>query len=215
MIPVMSDIELPCFLARPSGPVRGGIVVGHEGIGMTNHVLRFTEALAAEGYVAVAPDFFFRMGGPKEYEDFYKPINAATGEQLKTDLASAIALLRQFGATSIGATGFCMGGNMSYRAAKWADDLGVDAAVGFHGASIVNELGELHCPTLLIFAGKDEWISTEDIAAVEAHHPGDVIVYPEAGHSFMRDDAESYHAESAADAWPRTLAFFAEHLAQS
>jgi len=211
----MSDIELPCFLSRPKGPIRGGIVVGHEGTGLNNHVLRFTEELAAEGYVAVAPDFFFRSGGPKEYEDFWEPIKAATGEQLKTDLAAAIALLREHGATRIGATGFCMGGNMSYRAALWADDLGVDAAVGFHGASIVNELGELRCPTLLIWAGRDDYISREDIDAVEAHHPGISVIYEEAGHSFMRDDADSYHAESAADAWPRLLAFFGEHLAQS
>lgn len=190
-------------------------MVGHEGTGLNNHVLRFAEALAAEGYVAVAPDFFYRSGGPKEYEDFWEPIKAATGEQLKTDLASAIALLRQHGATAIGATGFCMGGNMSYRAALWADDLGVDAAVGFYGSSIVDELGAPGCPFLLIYAGTDEWVSTDNIAAVQAHHPDNVVVYPDAGHSFMRDDGPTHDPEAAADSWKRLLAFFGEHLDQA
>jgi carboxymethylenebutenolidase len=209
----MTDIELPCFLVRPSGPVRGGIVVGHEGTGLNNHILRFAEALAAEGYVAVAPDFFFRTGGPKEYDDFWVPINAVTHEQLRTDLKSAIELLRAHGATSIGVTGFCMGGNTSYRAALWADELDVDATVGFYGSLIVDELGEPRCPTLLMFGGNDEYCPAADIAKVKAHHPGSVVVYPAAGHSFMRDDAPSHDPEAAADAWTRLLAFFSEHVA--
>jgi carboxymethylenebutenolidase len=211
----MSEIQLPCFLARPTGPVRGGIVVGHEGIGLNNHVLRFAEALAAEGYVAVAPDFFFRTGGPKEYEDFWVPINAVTHDQLRTDLAGAIELLRTHGATSIGVTGFCMGGNTSYRAALWADELGVDAAFGFYGSLVVDELGQPRCPITLVFGGDDEYCPTADVEKVRAHHPGDVVVYPDAGHSFMRDDTASHHPEAAADAWARLLAFFGQHLSQS
>jgi carboxymethylenebutenolidase len=88
---------------------------------------------------------------------------------------------------------------------------GWDAAVGFYGAGIDGELGEPRCPTLLLFGADDQWIPTEAIAAVAAHHP-DTVVYPGAGHGFMRDGTDDFVPEAAADAWSRLLAHFDRHL---
>jgi carboxymethylenebutenolidase len=104
---------------------------------------------------------------------------------------------------------------VSYVAAKWADELGVDASVSFYG-QVDKELGELRCPTILLFGGQDEYISRDRVAAVEAFHPGLVHVYEGNGHAFMRDkDEASYDADTAADAWGRMLAHFGAHLAAS
>jgi carboxymethylenebutenolidase len=72
-------------------------------------------------------------------------------------------------------------------------------------------LGEPLCPTLLFFGGQDPYIPPAEIERVGAHYP-DTIVYPEAGHGFMRDGSDSYDEKSANDAWARTLAFFRTHL---
>jgi carboxymethylenebutenolidase len=102
-----------------------------------------------------------------------------------------------------------MGGRLTYHSALWGQ--GFDAAVGFYGAGIADELAEPTCPTLLFFGGSDEWIPTEQIERVQAHHP-DTVVYPDAGHGFFRDGSENYNEAAAVDAGHRLMDFFAEHL---
>jgi carboxymethylenebutenolidase len=207
----MTDIALPYFLARPTAePPWPGVVVIHEGNGISSQLLRVCQRLAAEGYAAIAPDLFFRAGG-SEAGDFATLIGSLTDEQVRADLDGAAATLRALGATKIGVTGFCMGGLFTYRSAVQSDAF--SAAVGFYGARIAQELAATKCPTLLCFGGKDPWIPEADIARVVAHHEA-TVVYPEATHGFMRDGSESYDEAAATDAWARLLAHFAEHLQQ-
>ena len=208
----MAAIQLPYYLSLPRAePPFPGVVVVHEGNGMSAQLLRFCERLAAEGYAACAPDFFFRSGGP-EAADFAELIGSITPDQLKGDFATGIGHLRDAGASSIGVTGFCMGGWFTYRAALWADDLGVQAAVPFYGGGIAREIADPGCPTLIFFGGRDEYIPADDVEKVRQHHGADVIVYPNGEHGFMRDGSPNYDEDSATDAWKRLLAFFGEHL---
>jgi carboxymethylenebutenolidase len=212
----MTDLTLPAFSVAPAsaadpsvpGP---GVIVVHEGNGMSAQLLRFGERLAREGYRVIAPDFFARSHDV-DPNDFGAVVGSVTPENLQADFAAAADTLRAAGATSIGVTGFCMGGWFTYRAAKWADTLGISAAVPFYGGGIARELGEPRCPTLLFFGGRDDYISTADIEAVRQHHGDAVIVYPEAEHGFMRDGSPNYDEAAATDAWQRLLAFFGEHL---
>jgi carboxymethylenebutenolidase len=103
-----------------------------------------------------------------------------------------------------------MGGTYAYRAALW--DVGVACAAGFYGSGIAQMLGEPACPVLLFFGGQDVWIPLADAEATRAHHGDDVVIYPDAGHGFMRDLSDDWHQASADDAWARLLGFFAEHL---
>ena len=74
----MAAIQLPYYLSLPSAePPFPGVLVVHEGNGMSAQLLRFCERLAAEGYAACAPDFFFRSGGP-EAADFAELIGSIT-----------------------------------------------------------------------------------------------------------------------------------------
>jgi carboxymethylenebutenolidase len=208
----MSEIDLPCFLARPAEPSTRGVIVIHEGMGMNHHVMRLTERLAGLGYIALAPEMFFRTGGPQE-GDYWAFINAITHDQLRVDLTAAVRRLRAEGAAKIGITGFCLGGNFSHLAALWADDLGIDASVPFYGSRIVDDLGELQCPTIMFFAGDDEFVPADNVAAVEAKHGDLVTVYPHAHHSFMNEEGATFDPDAFADAWGKLLAFFDEHLA--
>jgi carboxymethylenebutenolidase len=205
----MIDIALPYFTARPAGGHPGpGVVVIHEGNGISSQLLRVCQRLAHEGYMTVAPDLFFRTGGT-EAADVVTLMGSLVRDETATDIDGAIGLLRRAGATGVGVIGFCMGGLQAYRAALSSP--GCDAAVGFYGARIAAEKGEPRCPTLLFFGADDEYIPTADIEAVTERYPG-TVVYPGAGHGFMRDGSDSYDEEAATDGWRRMLAFLASHL---
>jgi carboxymethylenebutenolidase len=208
----MTELTLPLVTVTPAGvDAPPGVLLIHEGMGITPQLIRFAERLGREGYAVVAPDLFFRTGGP-DAGDFASMIGAITPEQLQGDFATAIAHLRALGATRIGVTGFCMGGFYTYRAAKWAGALGVDAAVAFYGGGISRELGDLACPTILFFGGQDEYVPMSDIEVVQAHHGDAVFVYDHADHGFMRDGSPNYSETAAPDAWAKLVAFFGEHL---
>ena len=136
----MPDIDLPYFFSRPAAdPPWPGVVVIHEGNGISPQLLRFCQRLAAAGYGAIAPDLFFRAGGT-EAADFATLIGSLEPERTQGDIDHAAALLRSMGADKVGVTGFCMGGRLTYHTAVWGN--GFDAAVGFYGAGIADELAE-------------------------------------------------------------------------
>jgi carboxymethylenebutenolidase len=205
----VSGIALPYFSSLPvASPPWPGVVVLHEGNGISPQLLRVCQRLAAEGYGAIAPDMFFRAGGT-EAADFATLIGSLDRDQTRSDIVGASDLLRREGASSVGVIGFCMGGLLTYRTALGADGFG--AAVAFYGAGISAELGEPTCPTLLVFGGEDEYIKPAHIEVVRNHHP-ETVVYPEAGHGFMRDGSASYNEPAARDAWGRMLRLFSEQL---
>jgi carboxymethylenebutenolidase len=205
----MTPIALPYFLSLPEsdGPWPG-IVVIHEGNGISPQLLRLCQRLAGEGYATIAPDLFFRTGGT-EASDYATLMTALKPEEVLGDIRSSADTLRSLGSERIGVTGFCMGGRFTWSTALHAE--GFAAAVGFYGSGIADELGEPLCPTLLFFGGQDPYVPLAEIERIEAAHP-DTIVYPEAGHGFMRDGSDSYDEKSANDAWARTLAFFGSHV---
>jgi len=182
-----------------------------EGNGISPQLLRVCERLAAAGYAAVAPDLFWRFGGsnPEAAGEHYAELRHADG---RDDIRQCVAWLRAIGAPKVGITGFCMGGGYAYLAATSGD---VDAAVPFYGGGIAQHLGDAKCPLLAFFGGNDEWIPRPDVAKVEQHHPGDVVVYEDAQHGFMRDGSDTYHETAAPEAWQRMLAFFDQHLREN
>jgi len=207
----VAEIAAPHFIAHPAAaPPWPGVVVVHEGNGISPQLLRFCERLAREGYATIAPDLFFRSGG-SEAADFATLIGALRPEDVRADLDGAVATLRSLGASAVGITGFCMGGSFAYRAAVEGVDVACSAP--FYGGFIARELGEPRCPLICFFGGSDEYVPPEAIEAVRARHPDDVVVYPDAGHGFMRDGSTDYDAAAASDAWTRLLKFFAQHLA--
>jgi carboxymethylenebutenolidase len=203
-------VPVPFFLARPAVEAPWpGIAVLMEGNGMSTQLLRVCERLAGAGYGAIAPDLFHRTGGsdPDKLPD---QMIALRTDEVVDDVLECIGELRRRGASSIGVTGFCMGGKLTYEMAL--ADLDVQAAAPFYGSGIGGVLGEPRCPVRLFYGGTDEWVPRDEISAVEAHHPGHVVVYESAGHGFMRDGSDAYDEEAATDAWTQLLTFFGEHL---
>jgi carboxymethylenebutenolidase len=220
-------MAVPYFVARPAAdgdrPTEGaidgaaangaGVIVVLEGNGLSLQLLRVCERLAAQGYVALAPDLYARFGPPDPEATMAEGwFGKLRDEDALADLTEAAAELRErFGVSRVGITGFCNGGRLSYRAAT--SGVPVDAAVGFYGGRIAQQLGTPACPTLLFFGDRDEYVPMTDVAAVEAAHPGEVVIYQGAQHGFFRDGSPSYDEDAAHDAWSRLLDFFGRHLA--
>jgi carboxymethylenebutenolidase len=205
----MAEIALPYYLSLPAtAPPWPGVVVIHEGNGMSQQLLRVCERFAAEGYATIAPDLFFRTGGPAA-ADFSVLMGAMKDDVTAADIESAAATLRALGATKLGITGFCMGGQWTWNMVTRSTTF--SAGAGFYGARISSVPNEPNCPTLLFFGDSDEYVPMSEIEKVQAIH-ADTFVYEGAGHGFMRDGSDDYRETAATDAWKRTLDLFAAEL---
>jgi carboxymethylenebutenolidase len=217
---------MPAFLARPNGEGRfPAVLVIMEAFGLNGHIKDVTKRLAAEGYVTLAPDLYWRGG--KGRTAGYDQLPAAIGlmQSLKDpdivdDVRSAIAFLEKQAAVRadrIGITGFCMGGRVSFLAAAELADK-IKAAAPFYGGGIpIDKSAKVKAPMLIFFGEDDGFIPLEQVEALRAElkkhgKQAEVVVYKGAGHGFFCNERESYQKEAASDSWERLKKFFAQHL---
>jgi carboxymethylenebutenolidase len=225
------DGKMDAYEARPKAAGSyPGVVVFMEAFGLTDHIKKVTERIAQEGYVAIAPDIFYReTERVVPYSDLKKAIgmmNRLQDTKVMEDVGAVIAHLKSQGnvqAGAVGVTGFCMGGRFTYLTAA-VHNKDINAAVAFYGGGIpmgnpspLSRTGEIACPIRLFFGGKDPLIPPEHVEQIKAALTAKKInfsmeVYPEATHGFFCDERPSYHEAAAKDAWEKTKAFFAEHL---
>ena len=204
------------WLARPETPPRGAVIVLQEIFGVNPHIRAVADGFAGHGFVAMAPALFDPV--QPEVELAYGDAGFTRGRELVAELGFDRALqviaacarwLRESGHRP-GVVGYCWGGSMAFLANT---RLGLPAA-GYYGARSMPFLAEgARAPLMFHFGGHDASIPAEDIDRHRELQPqADVFVYAEAGHGFNRDvDPRHFHAESAALARQRTLAFLAEH----
>ncbi len=205
----MTSIAVPYFCARPRAASAAGVLLFMEGNGMSPQLLRVAQRFAAEGYHVIAPDVFHRFGGSDPDRAMAeRHIFKMTDDEVLADMRECVGTLRDFGCTRIGATGFCMGGRLSYLAA--VNGL-VDCAAPFYGVNM-SQLPAPTCPVAISMGGLDQYVPADDLAALVTRHGADLVVYPDADHGFFRDGSPAFHADAAADAWRRVIALFAANL---
>jgi carboxymethylenebutenolidase len=217
---------MPCFIARPKGDgAQAAVIVIQEAFGLNGHIKDVARRLAAEGYVTLAPDLYWRGGkgravGYDQLPEAIALMMSARDDEIVADVKSAVTWLeKQPGvrADRIGISGFCMGGRVSYLAACELPDK-IAAAAAFYGGAIpVDKTSKLRAPVLAFFGEKDAFITLDSVEELkkELQRTGkqaEVIVYPGADHGFFCDERASYHEKSAKDAWKRLLDFFGKHL---
>ena len=236
-IPLDRGGSMGGYLARPAeGDEHPAILVFMEIFGINSHIRDITERIAGEGYVALAPDYFHRTAPGVElaYDDAgmaegMKMLGALTADEMSSDASAALAFLRaraDVRSDRIGATGFCIGGHMTYLTACATD---IQAAASFYGggiaaprgpgggASTVSRTPEMGGRIICFFGGQDAMIPQDQVDVIRdaleaASGSAEVIVYPDADHGFNCDQRATYHEASAKDAWKRTLGLFAEEL---
>ena len=209
--------EFSAYLAEPSGTPRGGVVVIQEIFGVNSHIRSVADDYAKEGYVALAPALFDRVGPGIELG--YEADDVAKGLEIRgqvaneaalKDLTASISALRARG-LNIGVVGYCWGGSLTWEVACWID--GVAAASSYYGGDVPKRADEsTRCPAILHFGETDASIPMESVNAfIGRQRKLPVHVYA-AGHGFNCDQRGSYDADSAKLAKERTLALFAEHV---
>jgi carboxymethylenebutenolidase len=225
------DGKMEAYEARPKdGGARPAIIVLMEAFGLNAHIKDVTERVAREGYVAVAPDLYHRE--PERvvpYAELQKAIgimNRLQDPKVMQDVGAAISHLKSQSyvkAAAIGVTGFCMGGRFTYLGAAHHNK-DIKAAVSFYGGGIpmgnpspLSRTREINCPIYLFFGAKDPLIPQDHVAQInkaltDDHKSFKMKVYPEAGHGFFCNERQSYHADSAKDAWENFKSFFVQHL---
>jgi carboxymethylenebutenolidase len=218
--------EFSAYVARPAGAPAPAVVVLHEVFGVNEDIRLTCRELAAAGFVAIAPELFWRQERGVD-------LNAWSDEEWKKGLALYTAYDRDVGVRDILATvraaarldgttgkvgvmGFCLGGLMTYLFAARHDP---DAAVAYHGGDTERYLDEaqaIRAPLLMHLADEDEFISKDAQARIKAAlaPAPNAAVYGYAGqnHAFARHTGAHYDANAAALANGRTIAFLADHL---
>lgn len=225
------DGPMTAYLAAPAavdGAPRPAVLLLMEAFGLTPHIRDVARRIAREGYVVLAPDLYHREPGRRTFG--YDDVDEAMATMYRLDLAggleldlrAALAHLKarpDVRAGSIGVTGFCLGGGVTFFCAVALSDQ-IAAAAGFYGM-VPNEWLErvdaIDVPLLLLFGGMDPFIPLGRVAQiksriVEAGKDARIELYREADHGFFCDERDSYDAASAADAWEKLKAFFALHL---
>jgi carboxymethylenebutenolidase len=212
------------YAAEPEGPPRAAIIVIQEIFGVNEGIRRKCDRWASLGYLAIAPDLFWRLEpgielDPDVPEQFQRALglfgqfdqNAGVA-----DIEATIRAARSMGAAKVGCVGYCLGGRLAFMAAARTD---IDASVGYYGVGIDNLLGErhaianplmLHIPTADHFVGPDVQKAMHDGLD---DHPR-VVLHDYAGldHGFAAEMGQRRNDETARVADGRTEAFFAEHL---
>ncbi|HEY2988570.1 MAG TPA: dienelactone hydrolase family protein [Candidatus Binatia bacterium] len=217
------------YVSRPDGPGPfPGVVVIQGQKGVDRFIEEFTQRLAAEGYAAVAPELYHR--DPPDCRDDAPTRRARLRDTtVISDVNAAAEFLKRQPSVDgdrLAITGFCMGGRVSYLMA--AAGSAFKAAVDHYGGGAFAPWGdgpspfertaEIHCPIMGHFGLEDENPSPEDVRRLDAEltkhgKVHEFFSYPDTGHAFMDPYSDKYRPHSAAAAWPRTLEFFARHLA--
>jgi len=219
------DGEIPAYVVEPSGTPRGAIIVQQEIFGVDAGIRKKCQQWADRGYLAVAPDTFWRQQPGIELDaDVPEQFNEAIGYMMKHDFDQGIRdieavihwIRRERGVPKVGLVGYCMGGRVAYMTAARTD---IDASVGFYGVMIDQMLGEKHAiakPLMLHIPTADHFVSAE---AQKAMHEGlddhpKVTLYDYEGldHGFAAEIGSRRDEAGASLADERTVAFFAEHI---
>jgi carboxymethylenebutenolidase len=224
----VKDGEIPGYRAMPaSGGPFPVVLIAYEVFGLQEHIKDICRRFAKAGYLAVAPDLYYRQGEVSKMEDLEDVIKIAMkvpDAQVMSDLDAAVewAAKNKGDAKRLGVTGFCWGGRITWLYAAHNSEL--KAGVAWYGRLVADPtelqpknpielVPELKAPVLGLYGGQDPGIPLESVERMRARlkkagNPSEIIVYPDAPHGFFADTRPSYRKEEAQDGWKRLLAWF-------
>ena len=222
------DGAMPVFLAEPTGPGRHpAVIVIMEAFGLNGHIEDVARRIAAEGYVALAPDLYWRQLPDNKvgYDELPKAIGLmqkVKDDKAVSDLNAALDFLAarpNVNAAKLGCTGFCMGGRLTFLLAAEKPER-IAAAAPFYGggiAGLLDKASKIRAPLYLFFGERDAFIPLDQVKQIdgkltELGKDHTTKVYPGSDHGFFCNERGSFDAKAAADSWSELKAFFKKHL---
>ena len=201
------------------------VLVIHEIRGLNAHIQDIARRLAKEGFAALTPDFFSRLGGSEKYktlEEAKEGVTHLTSDYVTEDLMSGIEYLktqhnRIANTQKIGVIGFCWGGRESLHFQTRCKELA--AGVVFYGENPadLDDVKNIACPVLGLYGELDQRITSkvpELEEALKRHGKQySLHIYPESQHAFHNNTLKDrYHPQAARDAWAKSIAFLKKNL---
>jgi carboxymethylenebutenolidase len=220
------DGGFEAYVAEPEGEPRAAIVVIQEIFGVNEGIRRKCSHWAEKGYLALAPDLFWRLRPgveldpdvESEFKEAIELMGRFDQDQGVSDIEATIraARARLPEGGKVGIVGYCLGGRLAFMSAARTD---ADASVGYYAVGIPSLLAEKEAiarPLMLHIAGADHFVTADQQQAMHEGLDGHPRVtlhdYPGEDHGFAAEMGKRRSDAAARLADSRTEAFFAEHL---
>ena len=210
--------KMPAYLARPETGVRPAVIVLEGVYGFDDEMRRMTDLVAGSGFVGCAIDY---LRGLPVKDGFKAP-------DVLRDIAATRDWLNDQPYVAHGKValwGFGIGGSAAFMSASLP---GLSSAIAFYGQSIAKSLPdgseapihtaeEIRTPLLLVFGGRDELITDDDIERIRvrlqaAGKKAEIQIYANVGHSFFRESSDTIASREIADAWDRVASFLKKNF---
>lgn len=218
--------QFSAYVAKPRVTPAAGLVVIQEIFGVNAVMRELCDHYAAQGFLAVCPDLFWRQKPgvqlsdktQEEWNQAFALMNGLDQDKAVEDLIATLGWLRAQGDCTgkVGSVGYCLGGRLAFRMAARSD---ADANVGFYGVGLEGLLGDVPAigkPLLLHVAEQDKFSSPDKRDALLAGVAGNnwitAKLYPGMDHAFARPGGEHYDQAAADEANRLTIEFFHTHL---
>lgn len=224
----VGDRTIRCWVTYPEVKDKAGVViVVHEIFGLTDWVKSVGDQLAADGFIAIAPDLLSGKGPNGGNTDAFPDrgaVTAAVRGLPNDEVNAALDAVREYGvklpaANGKSATvGYCWGGAVSFTYAAHQPDL--NAAVVYYGTNPADEatIAKIKAPLLGLYGGDDARVNTTvgpaKDAMAKANKPYTTHTYEGAGHGFLRqqEGRNGANLKAATEAWKQTVEFLKQHL---
>jgi carboxymethylenebutenolidase len=214
------------YMAMPKVTPAPVIILIQEIFGINADMRAKCDNFAKQGYIAIAPDLFWRQEPgvdltdktKAEWDKAFALMNGFNIDKGIDDLSAALDAARALPACSgkVGCVGYCLGGKLAYLMAARTD---IDACVGYYGVALdtlLTESAAIKNPLMLHIAELDKFASPEARDKVVAHFKGSgtvtTHVYEGVDHAFARRNGDHYDETAAKLANDRTDMFFAKYL---
>lgn len=219
------DGSFSAYVAKPDGTPRAAIIVIQEIFGVNAGIRRKCDKWAEDGYLAIAPDLFWRVQPGVELDadveaEFQQALELMGKNDPDKNIRDIEATIhwarREAGVPKVGCVGYCLGGKLAYMTAARTD---IDASVGYYGVMIDQMLNESHAiahPLMLHIPTADGFVSPEAQAKMHEgldNHPKVTLHdYEGLDHGFAAEMGNRRDEAGAQLADKRTAEFFARHL---
>ena len=225
-IPTLSGTEeFTAYVVRPAERAKAAILVIQEIFGVNAGIRRKCDKLAEEGYLAIAPDLFWRLEPGVELDPDVEPefqraldlMGRFNQDQGIRDIEATIHYIRrEESVPKVGCVGYCLGGRLAFMTAARTD---IDASVGYYGVGIDGLLGEKHAianPLMLHIPTEDGFVDKNTQKAMhdglDDHPKVTLHDYEGLDHGFATEFGKRRSEDAAQLADSRTAEFFARHL---
>lgn len=214
------------YIAQPENTPAPVVIVIQEIFGINQELRDKCHELAAQGYIAVCPDLFWRIepgielvdSVPEQLQRAFDLFGQFDVQNGIADLKSTLDHVRKLDGSNgkVGCTGYCLGGKLAYMMATHSD---IDASVSYYGVAIETMLDDsvnIKAPLLMHIAENDQFVSREAQAQIKSalsDNPHvEIHSYADADHAFARGNGMHYNETAATLANERTQTFLKENL---